>query len=278
MKKILNLTQITIKLTRAMLPKSWLSTGLVVALLAIPGLAISTPLTYARVETFAGDSTDGYTDLSSASTSVFVGRGVAPAAYGEARAQFGSNGFAILSGASGSSWWLDDFLVTGGSGTGLVNVSVSIHGSVVGTQADMGYSLFASTNPIDPQAIADATALDNKNPQVAGSVTILHTEINNGLGLSNITLVGTIPFTYGQLFYLASGFWGDVCAISQPWCSGGGSEDFFNSANFGITVPTGATLIASSGITYAAAVPEPATWLLLFAGIISVLAASRRNS
>ena len=267
-------------LARAMLPKNWLRTGLAATLLTISGFAASTPFTYAAVETFAGDSTDGATVMSSASAPVFAERGTAPAAYGKARAQFGSNGFAFQSGAGGGSMWSDGFLVTGGSGSGLINVSVNIHGSVVGTEADMSYTLFASENPFDVQTILDSFDLDDQNPQVAGAVPILHTEVNNGLGSSNITLVGAIPFTYGQQFYLASVFGGDVCATTnqnQQPCSGG-SEDFFNSANFGITGPAGATLVAQSGTTYATAVPEPATWLLLFTGSISALAVSRRRT
>ena len=57
----------------------------------------------------------------------------------------------------------------------------------------------------------------------------------------------------------------------------GGSEDFFNSANFGITGPTGATLVALSGTTYAAAVPEPAA-VWLFGSGLSGLARKRKTA
>jgi hypothetical protein len=66
----------------------------------------------------------------------------------------------------------------------------------------------------------------------------------------------SVPFTYGQTFYLAS-----VLDI-------GGYGDFYNSAIFGITAPEGAIINSLSGSLYpVAAVPEAETWALMLAGL-----------
>jgi len=260
--------------------KRWLYAGLATAIMVVSMVASAAPLTpfnAAQVNIFAPGPTEGTTLIVSPDSPVFAERGAAPGPYGKARAVFGSNGFAILSGAAATSGWSDGFLITGGAGASLVNVSVDVHGSVVGSEADMSYTLFASANPFDLQAIADATTVDNQNPMVPGADRILHTEIFNGQGPSDVTLIGTLPFVFGQTFYLASVFLGDVCGLHQPGCTGG-SEDFFSSTDFGITAPPGAALSTLSGTTYAAAVPEPATWCLLCAGLLAILAVSSRRT
>ena len=250
--------------------------GLALALFAIASSANAapiTPFTYVLVDIFAGGPTDGTSVDSSTIGPVFVERGIAPGAYGQARAQFGSIGFAIQNGTAGFGMWSDGFLVTGGTGSGLVNVSVQIDGIVGGPHHDMSYTLFSSDNPFDAQAILDASTIDDQNPQVPGAIAVLHTELFhsafNPTGPLDVTLVGSIPFTYGQPFYLASQFGGDVgCDVC--------SEDFFNSADFGISVPTGSTLVTQSQTVYAAAVPEPTTLMLLAAAAMGVLLARRR--
>jgi hypothetical protein len=79
-------------------------------------------------------------------------------------------------------------------------------------------------------------------------------------------LRGQVEFTYGRPFYLIS-------------VLGASSNDFgalsaFNSARFGVSAPTGATLTADAG-NYAAAVPEPTSAALLLAGC-GVFASIRR--
>ena len=256
--------------------RGWTLLGLALALSAIASSATAapvTPFTYVLIDIFAGGSTDGTSVNSSTTGPVFVQRGTAPGAHGQARAEFGSIGFAILNQAGGGGMWSDGYLVTGGTGSGLVHVSVQIDGTVAGPHHDMSYTLFSSNNPFDAQAILDASSIDDQNPQVPGASAVLHTEIFHGgfnpTGPLDITLVGSIPFTYGQPFYLASLFGGDVDCV-------GCSEDFFNSADFGISAPAGATLVTQSQTVYAAAVPEPTTLALLAAAAIGVFLPRRR--
>ena len=260
--------------------RAWTLLGLALTLFAIASSTAAAPFTpfnYVQVDIFAGGATDGTSVMSSATMPVFVERGIAPGAYSEARAGFGSTGFAALSGAAGASMWSDGFLVLGGTGSGLIRVSVQIDGTVVGPQPDMSYTLFSSNNPFDLQVILDSLTIDDQNPQVPGANSVLHTENFHGgvhvTGALDRTLVGSIPFTYGQPLYLASVFGGDVCG--DPFCAGN-SENFFNSADFGITVPAGASLITQSQTVYAAAVPEPTTLALLAAAAIGVLLTRRR--
>jgi hypothetical protein len=104
----------------------------------------------------------------------------------------------------------------------------------------------------------------------------------------NVALTGTLTFTYGEAFYLIGGLGtsvigdglesfcsfptaiGDTCS-SSPVKDGTGATtlDFTNSANLiNIALPEGATASFASGASYnVTAVPEPAEWLMLLAGL-----------
>jgi hypothetical protein len=106
-----------------------------------------------------------------------------------------------------------------------------------------------------------------------------------GAGQSvNLTLTGTLDFTYGESFYLigalgttVAGGLGTFCAVdtigacSMPESVGTGATtlNFANSAHLvGIVLPQGATASFASGETYnVTSVPEPAEWLMLVAGL-----------
>ena len=107
-----------------------------------------------------------------------------------------------------------------------------------------------------------------------------------GVGQSiNITLHGTLNFTYGESFYLIGGLGasvlgeglesfcefdiGGACATILKDGTGATTLDFSNSANLiNIALPEGATASFASGAAYnVTAVPEPAEWLMLLAGL-----------
>jgi hypothetical protein len=113
----------------------------------------------------------------------------------------------------------------------------------------------------------------------------------------DVTLHGTLTFTYGEAFYLIGGLdvtvFGDglesFCsfnAISDTTCTipkdgtGATTLDFSNSANLiNIALPQGATASFASGETYnVTSVPEPAEWLMLLAGLGLVGWRARRRS
>ncbi|MHB1213867.1 MAG: PEP-CTERM sorting domain-containing protein [Thiobacillus sp.] len=101
----------------------------------------------------------------------------------------------------------------------------------------------------------------------------------------DITLHGTLNFTYGESFYLVGGLGVSVlgdgldsfCAFSidgactPPPKDGSGATtlDFSNSANLvDIILPQDATASFASGTAYnVTSVPEPAEWLMLLAGL-----------
>jgi hypothetical protein len=103
----------------------------------------------------------------------------------------------------------------------------------------------------------------------------------------NITLHGTLNFTYGEAFYLIGGLGtsvigdglesfcsfptaiGDTCISPVKDGTGATTLDFSNSANLvGIALPEGATASFASGNAYnVTAVPEPDAWLMLLAGL-----------
>ncbi|MDP1863632.1 MAG: PEP-CTERM sorting domain-containing protein [Thiobacillus sp.] len=113
----------------------------------------------------------------------------------------------------------------------------------------------------------------------------------------NITLTGTLNFTYGEAFYLIGGLSASVlgdglesfCAfgtIGSDTCTipkdgtGATTLDFSNSANLvSIVLPQDATASFASGELYnVTAVPEPSEWLMLLAGLGLVGWRARRRS
>lgn len=111
----------------------------------------------------------------------------------------------------------------------------------------------------------------------------------------NITLYGTLNFTYGESFYLIGGLGtalvgdglesfcsfdiGETCTI-QKGGTGATTLDFFNSANLiNIALPEGANASFASGATYnVTTVPEPGEWLMLLAGLGLVGWRARRKA
>jgi hypothetical protein len=102
----------------------------------------------------------------------------------------------------------------------------------------------------------------------------------------NITLHGTLTFTYDEAFYLIGGLGvnvfgdglesfcafptiGDTCTAPTKEGTGATTLDFSNSANLiNIALPEGANASFASGATYnVTTVPEPGEWLMLLAGL-----------
>lgn len=118
-----------------------------------------------------------------------------------------------------------------------------------------------------------------------------------GAGQSvDVTLHGTLTFTYGEAFYLIGGLGvtvfgdglesfcmfniGDTCTAPTKEGTGATTLNFSNSANLvNIALPQGATASFASGETYnVTSVPEPAEYLMLLAGLGLVGWRARRRS
>lgn len=196
----------------------------------------------------------------------------------KARASFGDNGVATpFSGIYAVSAWSDGFVVTGGSGTGSLNLSVQLHGTLIDPQ-DAHYALIMSD---DPNAFSPASIIiDGVATVPFGTTQVLYVEVDDSFdhddhgaislpsGLVDQVFNVSVSFTYGQTFYLAS-----VLDI-------GGYGDFYNSADFGITAPDGTSITSLSGTLYpAAAVPEAETYSMMLAGLalVGFMARSRKQ-
>lgn len=197
--------------------------------------------------------------------------------------------------AVGMSIWTDEFTITGGTGVGRATVSVNVtgqFGSGVGAQG--GYGLWMAT-PSDLQRERDELlradpltwlggVLDD--PEDVGVTNVLSyqawvptpgyfepgylTAAPNSL--FGGTFVATIDFIYGQPFWIASGLYG--------FANDTGSLSAMNSAHFGVSVQgnAGAQILSLSGASYAAAVPEPTSWVLLVVGLAMLGWTSRDGS
>lgn len=213
--------------------------------------------------------------------------GSLPIAYAGFRSAFGSNGFMIQVSPNmnrevyGASGWSDGFTVTSNAATGFVSLSTRIKGSVSGL-GEMNYALFISDQPYDLATLND-TASTNRLGfwalSLPNAVRVMFTGVSNGCGVHNwsrecghvpyenfqgsldLTLSASVPFTSGQTFYVIAAFVGGVGAD-------GGIESFLNSADFGISAPTGTTLQSLSATNYSLAVPEPSSGLLLLIGLV----------
>jgi hypothetical protein len=115
---------------------------------------------------------------------------------------------------------------------------------------------------------------------VCSSAPLYDQTLGTGNHSINLTLAGTINFTYGEAFYLigamSAGTGGGFASFNvfgdpapEPDGTGATTLDFSNSANLvNIALPEWATAsFASSGAYNVTAVPEPAEWLMLLAGL-----------
>lgn len=233
-----------------------------------------------------------------------------------------ANGFPSgVFGAASFSGWYDQVRITGGTGTGTAQFSVQLNGTAdVGSIAGViGYSLSASsvhpsllTSNTFNESTATPWALDAATPIAGYSIGISpYNDPNRISGLFatpsdlvltpganqtvNVTLTGTINFTYGEAFYLIGGLGTMVADTLDQFCTfaidgtctptpkdgtGTTTLDFSHSANLvNIALPEGATASFASGNVYnVTAVPEPDAWLMLLAGLGLVGWRARRRA
>lgn len=223
----------------------------------------------------------------------FAQAGIFPGLYAKGRADFGQTGaYAIATGqpvnngAYAETSWSDAFTLSGGVGSGFLDVKVKVDGHFSGTETNVVYYLFASNSPITHEGILGFRDDGVHTPPDDS------TDVMRGFGLGAFTLTrltpeelawveanplvngsniysAQIPFTYDVPLYIASYL--GVEAL------GDGVADFYGTAHFGITAPEGASIASTSGTVYqsvAAVVPLPsAIWLfgssVLGLGILS---------
>lgn len=243
-------------------------------------------------------------------------------------------------GVVGFSGWYDQVTITGETGTGTLQFSVNLTGTVsVGALGGAaGYGLLASSvNPsqltseltpfrvmplgpwaLDSDQVTEIALYDvvaspyndpsqffllNTSPATPGSGISIDpiNPLEGDMGFPeyvpdlvltpganqpvNVTLTGSLTFTYGEAFYLIGALgttvlgdgleafteFGISDSTARPAVDGTGPTtlDFANSAHLvGIVLPQGASFASASGAAYnVTAVPEPGEWLMLLAGL-----------
>jgi hypothetical protein len=245
------------------------------ALLGAATVIHASPFTLARPQTDFEDPTGqgvqiiSTSRVTSSTSTVLTEAGTPPSLYAKVRTGFGDHGsFAQATdqpagfNAIGTSIWSDGFTVQGSSGNAELAVSVQLSGTLSGN-AGWFHSVFVSANPFSGNSLLDW--LDNDDAYAPGGNLLAPPGSQAVLSFDGEETVdavfpGTLAFTFGETFYIASVF--------EAFVESDGVADFFNSATFGITPPPGATLVTLSGVQYPDAititqVPEPATLALL---------------
>ncbi|CAH0352517.1 PEP-CTERM sorting domain-containing protein [Aquabacterium sp. CECT 9606] len=191
--------------------------------------------------------------------------------------------------------WTDNFLITGGTGSGTVKISANVTGRFgQGYGSGGGYGLWLSTpdelrTEVTEFLSTDPTAwlLETIDEPEDGGETLMLSYLANvlkpghtdpGLLVAPGSQFGgvfttEVPFTYGESFSIASVLFG--------FANDTGSLSAMNSAHFGISVlnNAGAIVTTGSGMVYTAAVPEPQTQAMLLAGLaVLAFTALRRSS
>lgn len=192
--------------------------------------------------------------------------------------------------AVGISAWSDRITISGAAGTGQASVSAVLTGQF-GPKPDPSYGgsgiyfLFVATQEESASLAAkpfeflndflEAYELDASIATFALLQNVLTpgftdpgTSVPPGSPFGGV-LTGSLEFTYDEPFCLV----GLLAGFANDY----GILNAFNTARFGITVPNGADIATESGTAYPAAVPEPATYALLAAGLLVLVGLSRRR-
>ncbi|MDA8256731.1 MAG: PEP-CTERM sorting domain-containing protein [Betaproteobacteria bacterium] len=163
----------------------------------------------------------------------------------------------------------------------------TIAGYAVGASPYNDPSVLFTTTPPSPLSEIGVIGLPSEPPKIFANLVL-----TPGAGqLVDAVLTGTLNFTYGEAFYLI-GALGASVGDAQTFCAfaigetctldgtGATTLDFSNSADLvSIVLPEGAAASFASGASYnVTAVPEPAEWAMLLAGLGLVGWRARRRS
>ncbi len=207
--------------------------------------------------------------------------------------------------ALGASLWYDQITITGGSGIGTGTLHAALNGTVNAGGPDGAAAYVLGTSTVNPVTLAlgmssPTLPLDLGSAQIApvasylvgtsgaqsacllqlgGICPTFNQIVGSGTTAINATLGGSFSFTYSQPFYLL-GVLGTGTGENFSATSGTTTFDFSHTGLLNqIVLPQGATLTDASNTMYnVAAVPEPAQWAMLLAGLGLLGMAVRRRA
>lgn len=249
-----------------------------------------------------------------AGVSVNDGGGAAASAWTDYGANHASASYTAGDGTSlaslGASLWFDQITINGGSGMGTAALNASLNGTADVGAPDGAAAYVLGTTTVNPTTLTSSTTslnslalpLSMDTSQITtvasyvvgtqGAATACASQLgatcpsfNQILGVGagqaiQANLTGSFSFTYGQSFYLV-GLLGT--GVGQNFSTASPATTTFDFSNTGllnqIVLPQGAILSDASGTIYSvAAVPEPAEWLTLVAGLGLISLVARRRA
>lgn len=181
--------------------------------------------------------------------------------------------------ASTTSTYIDYFMITGGTGVVSATMATSLSGVMkTGGTGNAGYSFSVIYAPVSNTYcywyLSNCTAADYTQTVISDTGSIGNSYYGGATNLRKKAISESFEsdftFEYNKAFSLTT--------TLNTNAANGGSADFSSLQSvFGLYLPTNATLVSASGMSYVPSVPEPETYATLAVGLGIMAFVARRR-